>query len=256
MRTLYQFPLSHYCEKARWLLDHKELDYVAQNLTPGVHRLFVQVKTGQHKLPMLNDNKIWVADSTDIAEYLDRTYPEHALFRRDETLNQQILKLDSIAQELGEHVRRWLFSFILNQHEKSSALDIILGEKGMLRNFEKLSVPTLKFALKRIHQISPAKVMESKQRIDQILAQFNEILIENGGRYLVGDRLTLADISVCSMIAPLLMIEGTPWEIQDQAELQPELLHYHETVLTMPIGQYVKRIYETERNARIDWRGI
>ncbi len=32
MRVLYQFPLSHYCEKARWLLDHKELDYVAHNL--------------------------------------------------------------------------------------------------------------------------------------------------------------------------------------------------------------------------------
>ena len=55
MRTLYQFPLSHYCEKARWLLDHKELDFVAQNLIPGVHRAFAQLKTGQNKLPILKD---------------------------------------------------------------------------------------------------------------------------------------------------------------------------------------------------------
>ncbi len=34
MRTLYQFPLSHFCE-ARWMLDHKELYYVAHNLIPG-----------------------------------------------------------------------------------------------------------------------------------------------------------------------------------------------------------------------------
>ena len=52
MRTLYQFPLSHFCEKARWLLDHKELDFVAQNVVPGVHRAFAQLKTGQNKLPI------------------------------------------------------------------------------------------------------------------------------------------------------------------------------------------------------------
>ena len=38
MRILYQFPLSHFCEKARWMLDYKELEYVAQNLMPGAHR--------------------------------------------------------------------------------------------------------------------------------------------------------------------------------------------------------------------------
>jgi len=54
MRILYQFPLSHFCEKARWLLDHKELDFVAQNVVPGVHRAFAQLKTGQNKLPILS----------------------------------------------------------------------------------------------------------------------------------------------------------------------------------------------------------
>ncbi len=63
MRILYQFPLSHFCEKARWLLDHKELDFVAQNVVPGVHRAFAQLKTGQNKLPILRDQDIWIADT-------------------------------------------------------------------------------------------------------------------------------------------------------------------------------------------------
>ena len=67
MRTLYQFPLSHFCEKARWLLDYKELDFVAHNLIPGVHRAFAQLKTGQNRLPILRDQHCWVADSTEIA---------------------------------------------------------------------------------------------------------------------------------------------------------------------------------------------
>ena len=256
MRVLYQFPLSLYCEKARWLLDHKELDYIAQNMTPGVHRLFVQIKTGQHQLPMLHDQKNWIADSSDIAEYLEKNYPEHALLRSDNDINEKIFEIDKLSQELGDHVRRWLFSFILYKPEKTTALDIILGEKGVLRNFEKLSVPTLKFALKRIHQVSPSTAIESKQRIDEILNGFNQLLVDNGGRYLVGDRLTLADIAVCSMIAPLMLVENTPWEITDYSEIHADVLKYRQDLLDLPIGQYVKRMYATERNARVDWRGV
>ena len=73
MRTLYQFPLSHFCEKARWMLDHKELYYVAHNLIPGVHRAFARLKTGQNRLPILRDQDRWIADSTQIALYLDDT---------------------------------------------------------------------------------------------------------------------------------------------------------------------------------------
>ena len=35
-RILYQFPISHYCEKARWQLDHKGLAYRTRNLLPGL----------------------------------------------------------------------------------------------------------------------------------------------------------------------------------------------------------------------------
>ena len=35
--VLYQFPISHFCEKARWALDYKGLDYTTKNLLPGLH---------------------------------------------------------------------------------------------------------------------------------------------------------------------------------------------------------------------------
>lgn len=36
-RTLYQFPISHYCEKARSCLDVKGLTYSTRDLIPGLH---------------------------------------------------------------------------------------------------------------------------------------------------------------------------------------------------------------------------
>ncbi|KAA8730981.1 glutathione S-transferase [Acinetobacter qingfengensis] len=255
MRILYQFPLSHFCEKARWLLDHKELDYVAQNLTPGLHRIKMLLHTNQHALPVLKDGEQWITDSTKIALYLDQNYPEHTLIRKEAELRDQILSIDAKTQELGNHVRRWLFFYILKQ-ENSNTLDVILGEKGILRNWQKLSVPAMRLALKRMLNINEQSVGESKIRMDELIEEFNQTLIENGGRYLVGQRLTLADIAVCSMFAPLLMIEGTPWELDLSQHYESEVLQSRAQLMQLPLGQYIQRVYDTERNARIDWRGI
>ena len=34
------------------------------------------------------------------------------------------------------------------------------------------------------------------------------------------------------------------------------LPEFSQHLLELPLGQYVKRIYATERNARVDWRGM
>ena len=254
MRTLYQFPLSHFCEKARWLLDHKELEYVAHNLIPGVHRAFAQLKTGQNRLPILRDQDRWIADSTEIALYLDEVYPEHSLLRADLQQRELALEINQQATELGMHVRRWGLAHTLSQSEES--LDILIGEKGYLRQFEKYSKPIIKALLSKGYQLNADKVAESKQRMDALIELLNQRLIENHGRYFVGERLGLADIAVCSMLAPLLEIPGTPWEKEHGEVLSEEFKKYKETLIELPIGQYVLRIYQTERNARVDWRGV
>ncbi len=254
MRTLYQFPLSHFCEKARWLLDHKELDFVAHNLIPGVHRAFTQLKTGQNSLPVLKDHEQWIAGSTQIALYLDDHYPEHRLLRADLQQRQQALTVNSLANELGLHVRRWGLAHALS--ESDEPLEIMIGEKGYLRKFEKFSRPILKSLVSKGYEIDSEKVLESKIAMDQIIQDLNQILIQNQGRYMVGDRLGLADIAVCSMLAPLLQISGTPWE-QEQGSVTAQTFGlYREELFLLPIGQYVKRIYANERNARVDWRGM
>ena len=243
MRTLYQFPLSHFCEKARWLLDHKELEYVAHNLIPGVHRAFAQLKTGQNRLPILRDQDRWIADSTEIALYLDEVYPEHSLLRADLQQRELALEINQQATELGMHVRRWGLAHTLSQSEES--LDILIGEKGYLRQFEKYSKPVIKALLSKGYQLNADKVAESKQRMDDLIELLNQRLIENHGRYFVGERLGLADIAVCSMLAPLLEIPGTPWEKEHGEVLSEEFKKYKETLIELPIGQYVLRIYQT-----------
>lgn len=254
MRILYQFPLSHYCEKARWILDHKQLDYVAQNLIPGVHRAFAQLKTGQGTLPILKDQGQWIADSTLIALYLDEHYPEHPLLKLNPHLRDQALEINLLATTLGEHVRRWGLAHSLSIGDES--LEIMIGEKGYLRQFEKFSKPILKSLMTKNYKISEQYVLDSKIQIENIVAELNQILINNTGKYMVGDRLGLADIAVCSMLAPLLELNATPWEKELGAQSTEEFQAYKAELFELPIGQYVQRIYATERNARVDWRGV
>ena len=253
MRTLYQFPLSHFCEKARWMLDHKELEYVAHNLVPIVHRAFAKLKTGQYKLPILHDQERWIADSTEIALYLDEIYPERTLLRAEKLQRTEALEINDLANELGRHVRRWTMAHALSNEE---SLDLLIGEKGYLRQFEKYSKPIMKSLVSKGLKLDEAEIQASKLKMDDLVNTLNQKLIDQQGRYFVGDRIGLADIAVCSMLAPILEIEATPWE-KEYGEISSEEFRKFKAILTdMPLGQYVLRIYQTERNARVDWRGV
>ena len=126
-----------------------------------------------------------------------------------------------------------------------------------MRQFEKYSKPLVKALLsKGYHLTNNERVQESKQYLEVMISTLNQTLIDNKGQYLVGDRLGLADIAVCSMLAPILEIEDTPWERETGQPLVNEFQKFKDDLINLPLGQYIIRIYQTERNARVDWRGI
>jgi glutathione S-transferase len=252
MRTLYQFPLSHYCEKARWLLDHKELDFVAKNLFPGLHRPLTRWKTSKDTLPMLKDGKVWIADSTEIALYLDGQYPEYPLISRDPALRSATIEIDRLADQLGIHVRRWMYLYLIDEPH---TMTVMFGETGLASRLRPLLTPVVKKGVRQLYGIWPEKAARSKVKLDDLINQIEARLIKNGGRYLVGNQLGLADIAVCSLAAPLFGMVGTPWEAEAGTVIPAPIAELQQALLARPFGQYVMRVYDNERNARVDWHG-
>lgn len=252
MRILYQFPLSHYCEKARWLLDYKELDYIAQNLTPGLHQAFARLKTGQNDLPILKDQAHWVATPTAIAIYLDQHYPEYLLLGSSHSSREKILEIDSLCNELGYYVRQWLLTDLL---QKDEAMEIVLGERGYLRKFSRYSKPVIKTIMSKSFNLNDENQQKVSSKIREIAQILNQRLVAST-IYMVNDRFSLADIAVCSMLAPLLNIEGTPWELESIPETDHEKNELKAFLLDLALGQYVIKTYAAHRNARVDWRGV
>ena len=89
MLTLYQFPISHYCEKVRWALDYKGLDYTSKNLLPGIHLIVIKKIAQRSSVPVLVDGEKIIQNSADIIDHLDRSYPGKPLTPADAALEQE-----------------------------------------------------------------------------------------------------------------------------------------------------------------------
>lgn len=79
---LYQFCISHYCEKVRWALDYKGVNYQAVNLLPGQHVKTIRELTGaESSVPVLEHDGQIIQGSGQILDYLDQDlsgYPSDA----------------------------------------------------------------------------------------------------------------------------------------------------------------------------------
>ena len=77
MITLYQFATSPFTEKVRRALNYKDLSFEVHEVTRAKvpEGAYAEISaTG--KFPAIRDGDVVVQDSTDILDYLDRTYPE------------------------------------------------------------------------------------------------------------------------------------------------------------------------------------
>jgi len=87
MLTLYQFPISHYCEKIRWALEYKNINYRKVNLLPGLHAKKAEKLSSKSSLPILVHGKVIKRESSEIISYLDQAFPEISLTPEDQSLN-------------------------------------------------------------------------------------------------------------------------------------------------------------------------
>ena len=67
--TLYQFPISHFCEKARWALDYKGVPFQPHNLLPGLHMNTARRLASNTSVPILDHDGTVVQGSAAIISH-------------------------------------------------------------------------------------------------------------------------------------------------------------------------------------------
>lgn len=198
MLQILEFPHSHYCEKARWALDLKGVAYRRKALFPGLH-LFRLRGLPATSVPVLLDGGVSIQGSYEILDYLDRRYPQSPLTPNDDAERGECVEWERyLDREIGEHIRRYCYFHLLGRPDLVGYF-FCYGQSPLWRVAFRLAYPALRTKLVDAYDIRAAGTERSRVALHTAMARLGAHL--EGREFIVGDRLTRADITAASLLS-------------------------------------------------------
>lgn len=199
MLELHQFRHSAFCEKVRLILAAKELPYTVVEVVPGLGQLELFRLSGQKQVPVLVDGGEVIADSTAIALHLEQAHPEPPLVPPESAEQAveraRVLLLEDWADTaLAAGSRLALLQAAMADPVLRSAL-LPDSTPGLLRSL----VGALPGDL--LSGVGQVMGRSQGQQLQANLEQLAALVADQG--YLVGQRLTLADLAVAAQLSLL-----------------------------------------------------
>jgi glutathione S-transferase len=205
--TLWHIGVSHYSEKARWALDHKQVPHKRRAVSiPGLHIPASMLLTGgaSYTFPVLEIDGRSIGDSSEIIAALEGRYPEQPLYPADPEQRSRALELeDFFDEELGPHIRLLAFHELSKDPERFEAL-IARTTPGPVARLGSGAVTYartytgLRFGVRdeRAAETARAKILAALDRLETELGS-NE--------HLVGDSFSVADLTAAALFFPLVL---------------------------------------------------
>ncbi len=200
--TLYTFAMSHYSEKIRWTLDAIGADYREAFLSPVFHigPALGLGRRGRTTLPVLRTPEGAVQDSTRILLWLEHEGLLGPLLPSAQ--RERVLAVEDRFDAIGKDVARLLYaaSFgVADDHIVKLWTDHATPlQSRVIRG----GYPLIRWAFRRKLGITASGARRAQQRIARVV-DWLEAQLKDGRTYLVGDHLTVADITAASLLAPL-----------------------------------------------------
>ncbi len=242
--VLYQFPISHYCEKARWALDYKGVAYQQCNLLPGLHARKLRRWVAGSSVPVLAMNGEYVQDSTAIIDFLDRQISTRQLTPADSAGRAQALQWERFAADhIGDPLRVYFYHYLL-QNPRSVIDRFTQGGPWYGRLFYSLAFPRVRNLIRTGYGVSQQSADAARQRMEAAFTRLEEQLHSND--YLLDGAFTRADLSVGALMSPML----TPAASSHAAGLVPaEITEFRRTFRSRPLGDWLTNLYQRHRQA-------
>ncbi|WP_407523833.1 glutathione S-transferase N-terminal domain-containing protein [Methylobacterium oryzisoli] len=192
---LVVFAPSHFCERARWALDHTGVIYREVRWAPGPHALLAKRLGTGTSLPILDTG-------TDVIQGSGRILDWTGIRGHDPDLEGRFTRW------IGPLVRRYLYSALL--HDPSSNLREVQFD-GVSR--PQALIGRLLWPLTRQRMIRAMEAQADahpglERQVEAALDWFDAQVV--GRHYLVGGRFGRADITAASLLAPLARPAACP----------------------------------------------
>ena len=242
---LITIPISHYCERARWALDHCGVPYREEQHLQGFHLRAVRRAGGQRTVPVLVAGDTALLDSADIVAYADgNARPGRTLYPAPH--RDAIAALErGFEADLGVEARRWAFHRLLPRPRV-----LLPYNAGRAPRHERVALrllfPVLRGQLVKYLEVTPEKVDAGLAIVGEHLDRVAGMLAD-GRRYLVGDRFTAADLTFASMVAPLVAAPGYGTPLPQPDEMPPQAAAEVRAFRDHPAGAFALRLFAEDR---------
>jgi len=219
---LWHLKVSNYNEKARWALDYKAVPHVRRAVLPGRHRAVARKLTGGTTFPILVLDGEAIGDTTRIIAALERRHPEPPLYPSDPQEHRRALELeDFFDEELGPYAR------LLAIHHMLAGANLFLGAfapdlSAARRLVARATFPRLRRRVSADMGIDERSVELAYEKVRAAGERFRAELEPSG--YLVGERFTVADLTLAALVAPVVAPEQFPYPQPQRGHplLEPE----------------------------------
>ena len=243
---LITIALSHYCEKARWAMDYSNLNYQEESHTPLFHRQYTSRYGGTTVPVLVTENKA-LTDSHDILEYLNDISEDKKLYPENLQLCDRVKTLEKLFDEkLGVATRVWGYYYAMEEPLKVA---LAWGIKAPLT--EKIKTIVSSHNIPRLLKISYRINLQTKntalKNIKEVFATVNDEL-NSGEQYLVGDRLSAADITFAALASPILHPPNHPIYSSELSKMSDERLAVIKELRSTPAGKLAMHIYREHRS--------
>lgn len=198
MLTLYQFEISPFCDKIRRVLNVKNVPYAIEEVPPTKTLSVVRKLNPAGKLPFLVADGTVVADSTDIAYWLEEKYPEPRLVPEDPRERGLCHVLEDWADE-SLYFYEMTLRFALPHNRRRWLPELTRHDPGWFRALAPALGGVLFGRIVRAQGIGRKPIPALIADVERHVAAVDGLL--GDGDWLVGGALSLADIAVFAQLS-------------------------------------------------------
>jgi glutathione S-transferase len=243
---LITIPISHYCEKVRWALDHLGLAYLERPHMPPFHRSATK-KHGGGAVPVLVTDSGPMPESAAILRFLDQRHPGK-LYPLDPTIRPEASRLECLFDDsLGVQTRKWGYSYILTPELVRAPWTH--GVPFWERWLFPLIFSKLESRVRTMMAITPTSAAESYSEIMRVFAEVERTLAD-GRPYLLGDQVSAVDMTFAALAAPILMPPNHHVPPTPIAALPQQMARDVAAARATIAGQFGLRLYRDNRYRR------
>jgi len=211
--TLWQIDISHYSEKVRWALEYKGVDHTRRSILPGSHIPIALVLTrgAQPTMPVLQLEGRSIGDSTEIIAALEARYPDPPLYPLEAEERARAVELeDWFDENLGPHARLLPFYELIQEPELFAeiAAESVPGPLGKAKPV--VGAYARAYTSIRWGANSGEDAERAREAIVTAFDKLEAELEQGDGEFLVGDSLSVADVTAASLFYPVVVPSEGP----------------------------------------------